>query len=853
MTYTVLRRVLRSLAVAVSVAGIWAAPGGAQAAPLGTAFTYHGQLRQADVPVDGPCDLRFSLWDAETDGTQIGATQAVDNVTAREGLFSVLLDFGAAFDGRLLWLEIAVRAPAGAGAYTTLTPRQPLTSTPSALYAATVPWTGIAGVPASLADGTDSDTLASLNATVGQVAKWNGTAWVPAADDNSTSNLVAGNGLTLTPDPDNGTTTLAVTDGTFWALGGNGGTAAGTNFLGTTDSQPLVLKVNSAQVLRLEPGVTNPNLIGGHSGNAAAAGTSGVTIAGGGLANPSDLASGNVVYDDYGTIGGGSNNRAGNDDGESQVTTNAWFATVGGGYTNTASADSATVAGGNANTASRFSATVGGGYTNTASGFAATVAGGAENIANVDYATVGGGHHNTASEGDATVAGGYWNTASAGVATVGGGQANAATGPGATVAGGFGNAANASFATISGGGPTNLAIPDTRNIVYDDYGAIGGGGGNRAGSDDGETQDTGNATFATIAGGAGNSASAQFASVGGGAGGLASASYATVAGGSDNAATAEYATVAGGYNNVASANHASIGGGLSNAASGLYATVPGGAENVASATYTFAAGQRAKATQRGQFVWADSIAEDFSPVGMDTFNIRARGGFRVTANSTSYAGRFTNTGATGGPGIMVEATSDAMPAANVINDGQGSAISAQSQRADVATLVVSNLDPQAQTNRLAAQFNGDVTVSGTLSKSSGSFKIDHPLDPANKFLFHSFVESPDMKNVYDGVAVLDANGEAWVELPAWFEALNRDFRYQLTAVGGPGPNLHVADKVKGNRFRIAGGTPGLEVSWQVTGIRQDGYAKLHPIVVEQDKPAAERGKYLCPEAFPAAK
>src|SRR4029453_13052647 len=110
----------------------------------------------------------------------------------------------------------------------------------------------------------------------------------------------------------------------------------------------------------------------------------------------------------------------------------------------------------------------------------------------------------------------------------------------------------------------------------------------------------------------------------------------------------------------------------------------------------------------------------------------------------------------------------------------------------------------------AGLFEGNVSVLGTLSKSAGSFKIDHPLDPAHKYLSHSFVESPDMMNVYNGNLVLDADGEAEVVLPDWFEALNRDFRYQLTAIGQPGPGLHVAGKVKANRFRIGGGSPGME-------------------------------------------
>jgi hypothetical protein len=91
----------------------------------------------------------------------------------------------------------------------------------------------------------------------------------------------------------------------------------------------------------------------------------------------------------------------------------------------------------------------------------------------------------------------------------------------------------------------------------------------------------------------------------------------------------------------------------------------------------------------------------------------------------------------------------------------------------------------------AGRFLGSVYISGTLTNPGGGSGIDHPLDPANKYLHHSFVESPDMKNIYDGVVVLNAKGEAVVKLPTWFGALNKDFRYQLTPIGAPGPNLYI--------------------------------------------------------------
>ena len=152
----------------------------------------------------------------------------------------------------------------------------------------------------------------------------------------------------------------------------------------------------------------------------------------------------------------------------------------------------------------------------------------------------------------------------------------------------------------------------------------------------------------------------------------------------------------------------------------------------------------------------------------------------------------------------------------------------------------------------AGHFDGNVFVNGNLSKNGGSFKIDHPLDPSNQYLYHSFVESPDMKNMYDGVVALDARGEAVITLPEWFGALNRDFRYQLTCVGGFAP-VYVAEEIANNQFKISGGRIGLKVSWQVTGIRQDAWANAHRIPVEEPKSEEERGTYLHPELFGAPK
>ncbi len=153
----------------------------------------------------------------------------------------------------------------------------------------------------------------------------------------------------------------------------------------------------------------------------------------------------------------------------------------------------------------------------------------------------------------------------------------------------------------------------------------------------------------------------------------------------------------------------------------------------------------------------------------------------------------------------------------------------------------------------AGYFSGRVTVTGTLSKAGGSFKIDHPLDPANKYLSHSFVESPDMMNIYNGNVTTDGRGYATIQLPDWFEALNRDFRYQLTVIdetdGAEFVQAKVVHGVKDNSFTIRTSKPETQISWQVTGIRQDAWANAHRIPVEEAKPDKEAGTYLHPELF----
>jgi hypothetical protein len=154
------------------------------------------------------------------------------------------------------------------------------------------------------------------------------------------------------------------------------------------------------------------------------------------------------------------------------------------------------------------------------------------------------------------------------------------------------------------------------------------------------------------------------------------------------------------------------------------------------------------------------------------------------------------------------------------------------------------------TNGFAGHFFGNVFITGDLDVGGNkNFKIDHPLDPENKYLVHAAIESSEVLNLYTGNITLGQDGGAVVTLPSWFGALNRDFRYQLTAIGAPGQGLYIAEEINKNQFRIAGGAPGMKVSWQVTGVRSDARSVQHPFQAEQDKPERERGTYLAPEAF----
>ena len=235
-----------------------------------------------------------------------------------------------------------------------------------------------------------------------------------------------------------------------------------------------------------------------------------------------------------------------------------------------------------------------------------------------------------------------------------------------------------------------------------------------------------------------------------------------------------------------------------------------------------------------------------------------------SANTGDALDAFTNSG------VAVSAFTNSLTTTNstleAVSEGEGNAIYASNAPSGAAsdsnaTLLIAGrssvshyvlyAEDYSGTRYVRTSSAGDLAATGALIGASKSFKIDHPLDPTNKYLFHTSIESPDMMNIYNGIVVLDGKGEASVALPSYFEALNKDFRYQLTAIGAPGPNLYVAEEVSGNHFLIGGGKPGAKVSWQITGIRHDAWANANRSPVEVEKAESEKGLYLHPEAFGA--
>ena len=373
----------------------------AAGAPLGSGFTYQGQLQDGTLPSTATsCDFQFSLFDTLSGGAQIGTTQTINAVALSGGVFTAedlngAGEFGAtAFDGSDRWLQIAVRCPSGGGSFSApFSPRQRLSAAPNALYSKTA------------GDVVCSGCVGGTDIQVGAIgANQIGDGSISSADimDGTVGNadLAPGAVTTAKIAPGANGEVLTTSGGAVvwqstlpappaWGLSGNAGTNPSSNYLGTSDNQAMELRVNGQRSLRLEPPpASNPaavargsnNVILGSPFNSMGGGVAGGTISGGGILNVDsiDPAMANRVLGDGGTVAGGFRNTA------------SGYSTVAGGAWNTASYQSSTVGGGYRNMATGSSSTVAGGEFNTASGHYSAVAGGDRNTAAGDYSFAAG-------------------------------------------------------------------------------------------------------------------------------------------------------------------------------------------------------------------------------------------------------------------------------------------------------------------------------------------------------------------------------------------------------------------------------------------------------------------------------
>jgi hypothetical protein len=416
--------------------------------PLGTAFTYQGQLATNGVSANGTYDFLFKLYTNSATGSLLTYV-TVTNVAVTNGIFTTTMDFGAMFNGTAYWLGISVRSN-NSGSYVALTPRQALTPTPNALYSTT---SGTAATASSVSSGSVTAAgIANATITAANIASGQVVTSLNGLKDAVT--LLQGNNVTITPSGN--TLTIAASGGTSgWSLNGNSGTTPGGNYVGTADNQPLELHVNGMRALRLEPTGTNGsvNVIGGSSGNQVKTGIVGATIAGGGTLDYHGDAHTNSVEADFGTIGGGRQNT---------IQAGSFDSVIAGGRFNTISnSDHATISGGDMNVIQdgNYVATIGGGAQNTiqSGAYDATISGGSGNIisSGAKWATTGGGSWNTNGGQYATLAGGRYNAnvSPAYAPTIGGGYGNVNAGSYSTIGGGNDNTidSTAQFSTVPGG------------------------------------------------------------------------------------------------------------------------------------------------------------------------------------------------------------------------------------------------------------------------------------------------------------------------------------------------------------------------------------------------------------------
>jgi len=570
----------------------------------GTAFTYQGRLNDGGPPANGTYDLRFSLFTTNSGGSLAYGFVTNSGIAISNGLFTVTMDFGSnVFDGTIYWLQIGVRTNGAAG-FTAISPRQQLMPAPYSIFAENENAGGISGtIPAGNVGGTYGNAVNFNNGANSFDGSFFGDFYgATFTGGNFVGNFV-GTGSSLTD---------------VWHTGGNFGTIAGADFVGTIDNQPLELHVNSSRAFRLEPTANTGyvsgavNVIGGSSSNAVMPGIHGATIAGGGAPFYFGGNTENLIGADFGTIGGGVNNEILSNSYESTISggnansiqPGAFRSTIGGGWLNNIQADApqSFIGGGVFNRI--FGDAVTNGDSVIAGGYASSI------LTNAGFSVIGGGLFNTI----------YGDTNDFGTGVIAGGDANIINSNSwnSFIGGGQGNTIGSSsdHSTIGGGQNNNVQASSP-------YAFVGGGFANSI-----QTNNLGS----TITGGYGNQI--QYSALP-----LGEITASTVGGGNANVigTNALTSTIAGGLFNLIGngVEVATISGGGYNTNNAYFGVIPGGNGNYAAGFCSFAAGYHAQALYQGDFVWADSQNTNFAATTTDQVSFRCQGGVRFTSGSAA--------------------------------------------------------------------------------------------------------------------------------------------------------------------------------------------------------------------------
>jgi hypothetical protein len=803
-------RTPRALVVAALLtAGLHLSSTASAFAPLTSAFTYQGEIAWNGTASSATVDLRFRLFDDLAAGAQVGVTVEKLTTTLVDGRFTTDLDFGSsAFDGNERYLEIAVRSPAGVGAYVTLNPRQRLAAGPNSIYS------------------TKAATATNALALNGQAAAFYRDAANLNAGTIPDARLATSVARTNTNQTFTGAMNFSNAGNAFTgAFAGNGSALSSLNASNITSGTIVDSLLSSNVAFKNAANVfTNTNVFNGFVGIGGAAPATpetafqvnkvtGPSVYGGMYINTSDAAG--WPFYGYATAGvfrlwhayDGSNGTWFLRDvaGDRLTSTSNGFLGVAG-VTPTQALDV------NGNIRSR----------------------GVDFILNGR----GGGIGNNNNAGRALVDAGWGSVAGTGL------YINFANDFGAAI---VDSDLYSSGAMIAGIGSS------TPQLLLGNYGTFPAGLSKEADAvinldlnfRAGIVQQTSRGAALRLDSRSGQPSFNFFARS------AASPTERLLMSIQDSGFV--------GINQPTSVSGASgFGVNVSTPGNGYGGMEIGtsAADGIPFIAFNTANNQRA---------WIEYNHANTS------LNTIVGGAFRqriVTSGSQTSHGLFGNAGINclgsnsaefeirgGAPGGNSNADFLLRPMLN--GGGAQKAISiaatTDGQAVTNPTLYIAHFDGfGAYNDRLIVNAAGNVQVTGSLSKGGGSFKIDHPLDPENKYLYHSFVESPDMMNVYNGNITTDANGYATITLPDYFEALNKDFRYQLTIVDENDTAwsfAKVVQKVHNNTFVIRTSAPEIEVSWQITGIRKDNWAEQNRIPNAVDKEPENKGKYLHPEAF----